>query len=462
MRPYRHPAVLFLLALVLASACRDPTDIGLGLIGEGDLLTARTDTFTIRTYTVRGDSTVTSNLQDYLVGSDEDPVFGQSTAGLYTEFRLLENNLNFTPDTGGVSYTADSLVLALRLIGEYGNETVPHALRVLRLDEPMETGTLYYARTDFATLPAEVGRIDGFLPRPADSVTVGDVRQPAQLRIPLSAALADDFLRQSVDQTGSFNNDTAFQAFFEGLFLVPDTAAGFADGFFRVDPDNSFSRLQLYYTASTADTAVQRAQAFVIGTGSARSGRYTHAYAGSEADPAACGEAGDPADWTYVSGLAGLRTVVEIPHLEDLGRIAVNRAMITFPLAPSSAEDSVFPAPPDAYLIRSDSTGCRNAFSFIIRNDELFLSVRDQFEPGSHYDSRRRSVYLLDGTRVDGYQLNVTREVQAILNGDVENGGFLLLSFPFFRSAHRAAVGSATNPDPAARMRIEILYTEVE
>lgn len=460
-----------LLLLLLATACRDPTGIGLDLLGEGDLLTAKTDTLTIRTYTIRGDSTVTSNLSDYLIGSDDDAVFGTTTAGLYTQFRLPQNNLAFTPDTGTsdnpVSYafdpSQDSLILGLRLIGEYGNEDVAHSFRVFRLTEGIESGVNHYATTDFEKEATEIGRVDGYIVRPDDSIQVGEVQQPPQLRIRLSDMLASEFITRSINNDGTYVSDTSFQAFLPGLFIVPDTGAGFAEGFIRVDPDNAFSRLQLYYHATNNDTTRSGVINFVIGAGAMRTGRYTHNYSAGSVNPVACGTATPPEeDFTYISGLAGLRTKIEIPHLEDLGDIAINRALLSFPLSEDADLDSVFTAPPNAYVIRQDTVNCGNGFSFIIRTDELFLSVRDQFESGNHYDSRRRDITLPGGLRTSGYQLNVTREVQAILNGEVENNGFLLLPFPFFRTAHRAEIGSASNPDPGKRMQLEILYTEVE
>jgi hypothetical protein len=335
----------------------------------------------------------------------------------------------------------------------------------------MEAGVNHYARTDFPKEATEIGRVDGYIARPTDSVQVGDSKQPAQLRIRLNDALTSEFISRSINADGTYVSDTSFQDFLPGrfqdflpgLFIVPDTSSGFADGFIRIDPDNAFSRLQLYYHASNNDTTRFGQVNFVIGSGAIRTGRYTHDYSAGSIDPVPCQTVSPPEeDWTYISGLAGLRTKIEIPHLEDLKGLAINRALLTFSLSEESDLDSIFTAPPNAYVIRCDTANCGNAFSFIIRGDELFLSVRDQFESGTHYDSRRRAITLNDGTRTTGYQLNLTREVQSILNGEVDNNGFLLLSFPFFRSAHRAAIGSATNPDPGKRMQLEILYTEVE
>jgi hypothetical protein len=325
--------------------------------------------------------------------------------------------------------------------------------------EEMESGVAYYANSEFDIDITPVGIRSGYIARPTDSVLVGENLQAPQLRISLSLDLAQDFLLESGGI--NFSSDSSFQSWFNGLLIVPDTSAGFSEGFFRVDPDNSLSRLTLHYRAETPTETRTAAQTFVIGSGSNRVGRYTHDYTSATAAPIACGEDAPPADFTYISGLAGLRTRIEIPHLDDLGDIAINRALLTFPLSSASAIDSTFTAPPNAYVIRGDSM-CRNAFSLILRNDEIYYSVRDQFEGGSHYDSRRRMVDLPDAGRVDAYQLNITRELQAILNGEVENNGFVLVSFPFFRSAHRAEVGSATNPTEALRMRLEILYTEVD
>ena len=79
---------------------------------------------------------------------------------------------------------------------------------------------------------------------------------------------------------------------------------------------------------------------------------------------------------------------IEIPHLEDLGSVAVNRAILRFALTGGSAADTVFTPPARCYVLDTDSL-CGNQFIFIRRSDETYWSVLDQFESTGHYGGQQ-------------------------------------------------------------------------
>jgi hypothetical protein len=451
--------LFFLLLSGLAFSCNEPTSLGRDLIGDGDLLTALTDTFTIRTYTVASDSTYSANLISHALGSDDDAVFGRSTAGMFTQFVLPTNNLDFTPDTGSVVYVFDSLVLSLSLNSFYGDTTVPQSFSVYRVTEDLEPNTVYNSDRRFSTDPVRIGGLSGLLPRPRDSVLVGGQVQPPQLRIPLDPS----FGLQLFGLAGQpeLANDTSFQNWLQGLFIVPDTLAGFGRGFFQVNPRGPLSRLNLHYRAVGSTNTDTSLVVFPIGSTSVTVGHYTQQYAGSEAAPQLCG--GNSSDsLCYISGLGGLAMRIEIPHLKNLGNVAINRATLRFALTGGSGSDSVFSPPGLCYLLATDSV-CLKSFIFIRRIDETYWSVLDQFESATHYGGQRDKVNAGPGLpRVDGYEFNLTRQFQRILNGEAENEGFVLVPFPYFRIPNRAVIAGIQHPDERLRMKLEILYTEIE
>lgn len=449
-------ACLFCL-LTLLYACNEPTGIGRDLLGEGDLITALTDTFTIRTYTIAGDSTYATLLLDNLIGSDDDPVFGRTTAGLYTQVTLPTNNFDFTPDTGSTVYVFDSIVLSLSLTGYYGDEDVPHNISVYRMTEEMETGTVYNADREFMINPARIGNRIGLLPQVGDSITIAGVREPAQVRIPLDLSFGLELFNLAGQP--ELANDTSFRNYLPGLFIVPDTLSGFSRGFFRVNPRNFTSRLNLYYRAIGTTRTDTTAARFPIGATAITVSHYTHQYDAGSAVVQSCG--GDTNDsLVYLAGLGGQRMRIEIPHLDDLGTVAINRAVLRFALTGGTAADTVFAPPGRCYVLATDSV-CGNEFIFIRRSDETYVSVLDQFESSTHYGGLLESFSTSSG-KVTGYEINLTRQLQGILNGQVENNGFVLVPFPYFRNANRAIIGSVNHPEERLRMRLEILYTEIE
>ena len=69
--------------------------LGLDVQPENDLLGITvTDTASVFTYTQRGDSVRTYNDQYKYLGSIQDPVFGQTHAGIYTNISIINNLTN--------------------------------------------------------------------------------------------------------------------------------------------------------------------------------------------------------------------------------------------------------------------------------------------------------------------------------------------------------------------------------
>lgn len=474
-------AGLCLLA-VLAGSCRKPTSI---LPPEGNLQAVRTDTLVVRAWTVRDGNTPTTDLLENMLGSEDDPVFGKTEAGIYTQFVLPLNNLNLRPEPTS-SYAFDSAVLAMRLTGFYGDETTPVPVRLHPMTEHPEPDSIYESDDDFGIdpVPVQAAGAGPFLPRTGDSVHVLDLTLPPQLRIPLDETWARTTLYEA--DTTFFDNDSTFRDLLPGLYIAPDTdAGGYAAGFMRLNMKSQFTGIELFYTETKyfgTDSAEDESLrvVFPVSTRSVTAGHYDHDFSGAEVDDYLDVEPDTLRDSIlFLKGLGGLKARIEIPDLEDLGIVALNRVTLTFPLTHGTADEQEFPAPGRCYFIRSDSAG-NNRFDLFGEQSinyelEQFISVVDMVEGDAHYDGFRQKLDTrLPGPKgqppntsprpidTEGYAFNLTREFQGILNGTVDNQGFLLLPFPYFRIPHRAVVGSRSHPDGGKRMHIEIVYTVIE
>ena len=112
-------AFVMLIAIAIFSAsCTDNNDlIGLNIQPPGEELKYFvTDTFSVFAYSVREDSVKTDKLGLSLLGSMFDPVFGKTTASIYTELRLTSLQLNF-----GEGAVIDSIILKMAYVGVYGD-----------------------------------------------------------------------------------------------------------------------------------------------------------------------------------------------------------------------------------------------------------------------------------------------------------------------------------------------------
>lgn len=88
-------AALFSISLVVLfmPSCIDPTEIGSELLDQDLIDVGFTDTITIVSTTIKGDSVRTHQyltyLDGYLLGDYKDPFFGRSTASFYGQVGMI-------------------------------------------------------------------------------------------------------------------------------------------------------------------------------------------------------------------------------------------------------------------------------------------------------------------------------------------------------------------------------------
>ena len=174
-------AVIF---LHLFTACnKKPDQVGLGLQPtSAELSVVFTDTTGLTVHSQREDSVRTDAnvIKTGMLGSMLDPVFGKSTAEIFSQFRLSENGHNF-----GTAPVLDSLVLSLSYSSFYGDTMTSQTIRVYELSGDMNPDTAYYSNQSISDYGEEIA-VSTFLPAPADSVMIDGDLQPPQLRIHLS------------------------------------------------------------------------------------------------------------------------------------------------------------------------------------------------------------------------------------------------------------------------------------
>ena len=218
--PHFRGEIFFLVSIIagiaLVPACKDPEEIGLGIIPGSDTLgLSLSDTSTIYTRTVLEDTLRTDELSVELLGSVYDPVFGKHQAAIYAHTVLAG-----VPNFNGVTH-ADSLVLTLFYSGAYGDTSLTQTVNVYRMTEDMEFDSVYYSNKNFSYDAVPLGT-QNFKAWPNHTVVVGGDTQSAQLRIPLSLALADSIMALSGGTELSTSDN--WNAYFKGLYIKTDEA----------------------------------------------------------------------------------------------------------------------------------------------------------------------------------------------------------------------------------------------
>jgi hypothetical protein len=440
----------FLISLIalLATSCNESSVVGLNVQPASDLLNVGwQDTTTIVSSTIREDSLHTDASviigADALLGTYLDPVFGKTTASLYTQLRLPGNNPDF-----GLNPICDSVVLSLTYASDfYGKkERKTQRISVYQLDNTMSTSSDYYSNNtinygtnDFAS---------GFLytPRPVDKVVVMGDTLKAHLRVRLQQSFGQVILNRQGDP--ELANNTAFQNFTRGLFITSDVtgSATVGDGnILHFKMGDIQTKLTIYYRNSNAtnnDSLKYDISLSSIARFSAFQHDFSSGYSYLQSQLASTST-----DTTvFVQSLAGVKSKIEFPHLlhwNDSGKIAINRAELVIKVDTTNNalyQLDTFAAPAKLILFGISATNTNYAIPDAFDINESF---------GGSYDATKKE-----------YRFNIDRYVQQILNGTRANTGLFLVASGGAVNSHRVVLGSGSSQG-YQKMKLNITYTKL-
>lgn len=435
------------LTALLATACNESSVVGLDVQPASDLLNVNwKDTTTLLTSTVKEDSLHTDAsiivTADALLGTYLDPVFGKTSASIYTQLRLPANNPNF-----GTNPVCDSVVLTLTYASDYYGKRgrKDQRISVYQLTEDLSLSRNYYSNNSLSYSGIDLANGHVYTPRPTTTVAVmGDTIKP-HLRIPLQ----QNFGQVILNNQGSsvLSNNTAFQNFIKGLYISSDvTTSGSGDGnILHFKLGDSQSKLTIYYRNSNAtnnDSLKYEISLSSVGRFSA----FDH-YNFSTADPYLQSQLStSSADTTlFIQSLAGTKAKIEFPYLlhwNDSGRVAINKAELVIKVDTTNAlyQLDTFAAPPKLILFGITATNTNYAIPDAYEANEVY---------GGSYNSSAKE-----------YRFNIDRYIQQVLNGSIENTGLYLVASGGAIGANRVVVGSGSSKG-YQKMKLNITYTKL-
>ena len=426
--------------------------LGQDLIPPYDQLhSQRQDTFTIITTILPDDSAITSFNIFYALGSLNNNDFGKTSAGIYTQINLPTNNLYLGPNAA-----VDSIVLILDYASLYGDTTSIHTVSVYKMLDRFITTIPYFSDAKFHYLPVSIGKKSNFIPKPNDSTIVYGKKAPPALRIKMNDAFVQEFLNPA--DTSKFLNDTLFTEFLKGVYITTDTLAGFKNSMMLLDLYSSISGMAVYYHNDDADSLT-----VLFPFNGPKVNSFSHNYVGSNAlEPLTNPNYTTGDSLLYIQGLTGLKAYIQIPYLENLQGVAINKAELTFTLA--RPIDSIFPPPDELMFITSDSLK-KNQFIFRDYASETFISVVDQdiIFSGITYDygGNLDTTFNQFGQQVLTYKFNLTRHFQKVIQGDLPNNGFMLIVYPGYRIPNSVILGGSGHYNENLKPYLTITYTNV-
>jgi len=429
---------LFLLLLAFAVSCKDDVS-GLGWdLLNGTEGASFNDTTTVIAYSVLEDTLNTTGLTANMVGSLQDPVFGNSSAAICAQFALGSSSINF-----GTNPVIDSVVLTLQISSCYGDTNAAVGFRVYQLREILSSTDDYYHNSvvSYDHTPLNYS-LQSYAIRPHESIIVDTNILSPHLRIRLSQAFGQHLLNICKDA----NSNTAFQRVFKGLRIAAVSHTG-STGYMLVSSlTSSLSGITLYYHNENQPSAKHT---FPCNSRCARFTQFSHDYAASSNEQFVQEvlqnrrEIGQ--DVLFVQGTAGVKTRVEFPYLLDAfkqynNRVVINRAELVMTNV----------APWEAHLAAPNSL----ALQGIRKSDGAAAYIPDDetYTSSSFYGG------IYDETNYE-YRFRVTTFVQDLIKGtsSLEPALNLVVRGASVR-AGRVVLGG-TDLEDSKRLRLELSYT---
>ncbi len=417
----------YLLALsipvLFLGACNEPSIIGEDLLSDDQASFFFSDTFAIEAKTLNADSVIVyqPGFQrfSYLCGDFLDPLFGKAKAVIYSQMGLSVANPSFLEgvDQGRVVLDKVELVLAVRTDETYGlNLDQPISIGVYELEDELDREETYYAPQSFQTRQL-IGDT---------AIVASEIDDSTQvLRLPLSEAFGQQMLE--LDPTAYESNDDFFDAF-KGIAIVPESETNYMLSF---NIDGSF--IELSYLQ---DDTLSSSYNFFFAGNLAKMTTFEHDYTATAVEAAL--ENNVPSDTVsslYLQGMAGVNLELQLPALEDLQGVEINKAELV--LSSELSDIGSFPLIDQLLAYKYDENGGLEQ----IEDIQFFTNGLDFGRVNAVLTSLRNGFggVLDDDSNPNSYTLNIAAYLQNVIEGNSDN---------------RIIIGAAFRPETPNRVII--------
>lgn len=407
--------------------------------------------------------------ENMALGKITDPVFGTTTADMY--FNLSSLVYGSSPFINKDSVEViDSVVLSLAYRGAYGDTLSQIGVQVNEIaqNNNFNDTTLYrFDQPGFTTTGSVLGT-KTFNPKTlSDSIPfirAGVTTKVANvLRIRLNNSLGDKLKSFDTTGNGGYKNDSLFRAAFRGLVVTATTASGpGALAYFNL-VDNNDTRLIVYYRAKKGGIKDTASASFIHSTYSQANSVKRTAGGNYLAEL----NTTSPQNLYIQSSPLGSYVSIKIKGLDTLPNKVIHRAELIAYKVPSLL-DNIFTVPTRLLLDHKSSTNGKDT-AYIFEND-LQVNVDGSLNFNSFGGTLRS-----DNT----YRYNLTRYVQGIVTRKEKNDSLRLyaplrsnlfaknlnqnISIPILPAIAngRVVLASGTFTDPAMRLRLHIIYSNL-
>jgi hypothetical protein len=420
----------FLFGAILISSCNKEDSIVGSTINPNGLNVVTSDTFTVKTYSSELDSLESDETSVSLLGAYNDPEFGLVDCGVATQIRLSSESPNF-----GVVSSVDSVLLSFvySSIKYYGNVD-DLTFEVYEINGELDLDEDYYTFSSVTTTGSNliIPGSEIIKPELYTDVVVGSDTLVPQLRLRLDPA----FGQYLIDNESLMSSNDVFTSFFNGLYIKVTDGANLSSGEGHVvylSLEDALSKMVIYYTNSTAES---KTFSFNINNKCARFNKIDFDRSGTNVEAVLNNtELGQEKFYMQSSSVRG---IIDFPYIMDLQKDEkriINKAVLILPV--QDFQPDVFDPTVSLFIAKikdkftSEFTKDYSSFSFV------------------KYDEANKEFRFL-----------MTQELQAILNGEIDNTGYRIYPGSFFGSSVERIIFSGANSSAKFKTRLEITYTE--
>lgn len=465
---FLFPLACLAFSLLLTSCKRinEATELGGDLIPAVDNINTFEGTYPVESYNnLYNDTAKILSSEQVALGTINDPEFGTTKGDLYFNIVPPTNMVNPFYNKDSVQ-GIDSVVLSLSYINTYGDTNSVQTITVEEIAQSSDfTDTALFRRNHppFTTTGGVIGSTT-FIPRLLND-TISLIRKKDTtkvvntLRIPLSNSIADRFKNFDTANTanGGFRNDSIFLKLFKGFAIKSTSGTGVGALSYFALTDFAKTKLTIYFrvqrggkidTTSTDFAHNRNGQANLI-TRLPGGGYQTYLTNGAVQD-----------DKVYIQSTPGSYAALKLRGVDTMSNKIIHRAELIAYRLPDANADKLTP-PARLYVDRKK--GALDSVTFLAK--DLFDS---QGALNIGFGGQLRG----DGT----YRFAITRHVQDIVTRKEPNDTLRLfapqsLAYPFVpqvlpinaQAANgRVILAGGNYTDPAIRMRLRIIYSNIK
>lgn len=465
---------IFLLSIValvvLISSCKKDNSIGASLLNPDDLLNAKfTDTFSITAKTLSDTFMRTDKLYKNYLGVINDPLFGIQKASIVME---LDRPSNIFDDTLMTTFTVDSVLLLLKYNTVYGDTLIPQSFKVSKITNKIDETRAYYAEpaTDLS-FPAgvELGNVSDYLftptRNPVSTSTTDTTGVKSIIRIKLDDQLGRDIL--GLGQT-VLRDSTQFKNAFNGIRVENTNSNGNAMA--EIDLSSTNTAVFIYYKdkygIARQSKLFPNLYRIVSGTISPQTNSinlFEKSLSTALQNVVNSGLQNDSIN--YLLGQGGTIVKVNLPTIANLGKVAVNKAVLQVTQIIPNTASLTSPATSSLVLVTRNTDG---------NLDFIPTSVAPYFDGFGIVDSVGTDIA---GNKLVRYSINISKYIQDISKGTQTNleiylatyrtGGTLgtknlLATYSYGYVPSRLIFAGSNYSDNRYKMKLNLTYTLIK